>query len=138
MNSEISIDSLIVKYNLNTGELARFLFPGAKYPKHALNRIRKGEAVLDINQLSMLATYIGVPASELFSDNFWKGKTEDGCLVFQKGPYKAKLRYQGVFLSVYKDDKLHLQEIGDMAMMTIKEFTDYLDTIIKNLENGNN
>jgi hypothetical protein len=137
MNSKIDIDELIAKYNLNISELARFVFPDAKYPKHALNRIRKGEAVLDANQLSALATYIGVPVSELFSDNFWKGRTEDGCLVFLKGRYKAKLRYLGVFLSIYKDDKLCLQEIGDMAMMTIKEFTDYLDITIKSLENGN-
>ena len=138
MNSKINIIELIAKHGLNTNEIARILFPGAKYPKHALARILKGEAVLDVNQLSALATYIGVPVSELFSDDFWKGGTEDGCLIFQKGRYKAKLKYLGVFLSIYKDDKLCLQEIGDMSAMTIKEFTDYLDNTIKNLENGSN
>lgn len=136
MNSQINISELIARYDLDTEALAKVLFPEAKYPKHALSRVLKGEAVIDVNQLSALATYIGVPAAELLSNDFWKGCTEDGCLVFQKGPYKAKLNYNGVFLSFYKDQELCFQSIGDISNMTISNFTKHLDSLIKNLENG--
>ena len=138
MNSTINLSELVTRYDLDTEALAKVLFPTVKYPKHALARILKGEAFLDTVQLGTLATYIGVPTAELLSDDFWKGRTEEGCLVFQKGLYKAKLNYNGVFLSLYKGQELCLQEVGSISNMSIMEFTQYLDSLIKNLENGSN
>ncbi len=131
-----NINNVIERYKLNTEDLARVLFPTVKYPKQAFDRILKGEANLDIIQVERLASYIGVLVTDLFSANTWKGFSEDKCLTLQKGQYKAKLNYNGVYLSIYKDNVLIEQKISNVPNMTVQEFIDYLDNIIKNYEDG--
>lgn len=131
-----NINNVIEHYKLNTENLARALFPTVKYPKQAFDRILKGEANLDIIQVERLANYIGVLVTDLFSANTWKGFSEDKCLTLQKGQYKAKLNYNGVYLSIYKDNVLIEQKISNVPNMTVQEFIDYLDNLIKNYEDG--
>lgn len=133
---QFNINNVIEHYKLNTDDLAKVLFPTVKYPKQALDRILKGEANLDIVQVEKLANYIGVLVTDLFSANTWKGFSEDGCLTLLKGQYKAKLNYNGVYLSIYKDNVLIEQKISNVPNMTVQEFIDYLDNLIKNYEDG--
>lgn len=133
-----NINNVIEQYGLNTEELAKVLFPSVKFPKLALDRVLKGEGSLDVIQLEKLADYIGVLVSDLFSIDTWKSSTEDRCLVLQKGNYKVKLNYKGVYISVYKDNELILQSVSNTLSMTIQEFVDFLDTVIKEHENGSN
>lgn len=133
---QFNINNVIEHYKLNTEDLAKTLFPAVKYPKQAFDRILKGEANLDIAQVERLANYIGVLVIDLFSVNTWKGFAEDGCLTLQKGQYKAKLNYNGVYLSIYKDNVLIEQKISNVPSMTVQEFIDFLDNIIKNYEDG--
>lgn len=135
---QFNIKNVIAYYNLNTEDLAKVLFPAVKYPRQALDRILKGEGTLDITQVEKLASYIGVLVTDLFSANTWKGSAEDGCLTLLKGPYKAKLNYNGVYLSIYKDNVLIEQKISNVPSMTIQEFINFLDNLIKNYENGSN
>ena len=134
---QFNINNVIEHYKLNTEDLAKMLFPTVKYPKQALDRILKGESNLDITQVEKLANYIGVLVTDLFSANTWKGSAaEDGCLTLLKGQYKAKLNYNGVYLSIYKDNVLIEQKISNVPDMTIQEFINFLDNLIKNYENG--
>ena len=133
---QFNINNVIEHYKLNTEDLAKVLFPAVKYPKQALDRVLKGEGNLDITQVEKLANYIGVLVTDLFSANTWKGFTEDGYLIFLKGQYKAKLNYNGVYLSIYKDNVLIEQKISNVPDMTIQEFVNFLDNLIKNYENG--
>ena len=133
---QFNINSVIEHYKLNTDDLAKVLFPTVKYPKQALDRILKGEANLDIAQVEKLANYIGVLVTDLFSANTWRGFSEDECLTLQKGQYKAKLNYNGVYLSIYKDNILIEQKISNVPNMTVQEFINYLDNLIKNYEDG--
>lgn len=133
---QFNINNVIEHYKLNTEDLAKVLFPTVKYPKQALDRILKGEANLDITQVEKLANYIGVLVTDLFSTNTWKGFSEDKCLTLQKGQYKAKLNYNGVYLSIYKDNVLIEQKISNVPNMTVQEFINYLDNLIKNYEDG--
>ena len=133
-----NINNVIKQYRLDTEELAKVLFPTVKFPKLAFDRVLKGEGSLDVIQLERLADYIGVLVSDLFSVDTWKSSTEDRCLVLQKGNYKVKLNYKGVYLSVYKNNELILQSISNILSMTVQEFVDFLDTIIKDYENGSN
>lgn len=135
---QFNINNVIEHYKLNTEDLAKVLFPTVKYPKQAFDRILKGEASLDIIQVERLASYIGVLVTDLFSANTWKGSAEDGCLTLLKGEYKAKLNYNGVYLSIYKNNVLIEQKISNVPDMTIQEFIDFLDNLIKNYENGTN
>lgn len=133
-----NINNVIEHYKLNTEDLAKVLFPTVKYPKQAFDRVLKGETSLDITQVERLASYIGVLVTDLFSANTWKGSAEDGCLTLLKGEYKAKLNYNGVYLSIYKNNVLIEQKISNVPDMTIQEFINFLDSLIKNYENGSN
>lgn len=135
---QFNINNVIERYKLNTEDLAKVLFPTVKYPKQAFDRVLKGETSLDITQVERLASYIGVLVTDLFSANTWKGSAEDGCLTLLKGEYKAKLNYNGVYLSIYKNNVLIEQKISNVPGMTIQEFIDFLDNLIKNYENGSN
>ena len=72
--NKIDLQQLIEIYNLDKKEIAETLFPGAKYPTLALNRIISGEALLDSDQVSKLALFIGVPIEKLYSGTKWAGK----------------------------------------------------------------
>ena len=133
---QFNINSVIEHYKLNTEDLAKVLFPTVKYPKQAFDRVLKGETDLDIKQVETLASHIGVLVTDLFSAGTWKGSTEDDCLTMLKGDYKVKLNYNGVYLSIYKDNVLIEQKISNVPDMTIQEFINFLDNLIKNYENG--
>lgn len=133
-----NISNVIEHYKLNTEDLARVLFPTVKYPKQAFDRVLKGEANLDITQVERLASHIGVLVADLFSVNTWKGSSEDGCLVMLKGEYKVKLNYNGVYVSIYKNNNLISQNLSNVPSMTVQEFINYIDNFIKNYENGSN
>lgn len=135
---QFNISNVIEHYKLNTEDLARVLFPTVKYPKQAFDRVLKGEANLDIMQVERLASHIGVLVTDLFSANTWKGSSEDGCLVMLKGEYKVKLNYNGVYVSIYKNNNLISQNLSNIPSMTVQEFINYIDNFIKNYENGNN
>ena len=135
---QFNISNVIEHYKLNTEDLAKVLFPTVKYPKQAFDRVLKGEANLDIMQVERLASHIGVLVTDLFSANTWKGSSEDGCLVILKGEYKVKLNYNGVYVSIYKNNNLISQNLSNIPSMTVQEFINYIDKFIKNYENGNN
>lgn len=133
---QFNINSVIEHYKLNTEDLAKVLFPTVKYPKQAFDRVLKGETDLDIKQIETLASHIGVLVTDLFSAGTWKSSSEDGCLTMLKGDYKVKLNYNGVYLSIYKDNSLITQKISNVPGMTVQEFINFLDNFIKNYENG--
>lgn len=135
---QFNISNVIEHYKLNTEDLAKVLFPTVKYPKQAFDRVLKGEANLDIMQVERLASHIGVLVTDLFSANTWKGSSEDGYLVMLKGEYKVKLNYNGVYVSIYKNNNLISQNLSNIPSMTVQEFINYIDNFIKNYENGNN
>lgn len=135
---QFNISNVIEHYKLDTEVLAKVLFPTVKYPKQAFDRVLKGETSLDIKQVERLASHIGVLVTDLFSANTWKGSTEDGCLTMLKGDYKVKLNYNGVFVSIYKNNNLIEQKISNTPDMTMQEFINYIDNFIKNYENGSN
>ena len=133
---QFNINIVIEYYKLKTEDLAKVLFPTVKDPKQAFDRVLKGEGCLDISQVEKLADYIGVLVTDLFSAGTWKGESESGILTLLKGEYKVKLNYNGVFVSIYKDNTLIHKRISNIPDMTISEFIKYLDDIIKNYEDG--
>ncbi len=134
---QFNINSVIEYYKLNTEDLAKVLFPTVKYPKQAFDRVLKGEANLDVIQLERLASHIGVLVTDLFLIGTWKGSSEDGCIILLKGNYKVKLNYNGVYVSIYKNNELIYQKLSNVPEMTVEEFINYLDNFIKTYENGN-
>ena len=116
---KFSIKRVTEVYKPDLDELAKVLFPTVTYPKLAFNRILKGEANLDSTQISILASYLGVSVSELFTteDSEWhmSSHTGDSRLVFTKGYCKAVLN--GHRLTVSKCDRI----VEDSAFLVNKE-----------------
>lgn len=114
-------------------ELSKVLFPHIKYPKQAFDRIIRKEANLDTEQLTKLASYLGVLVSDLFSFNEWKGGWSNATksLTFIKGEYRVNLNYGGSFITVYKDGKVVHQEIKPNAdSMSLTDFIQYINNLI--------
>lgn len=131
---KFNIQKIIEHYSPNTEELGRVLFPYIKYPKQAFDRVLKGEANLDSHQIELLASYLGVFVSDLFSLNDWKGSwdNEHKCLTFVKGLYRVNLNYGGSFITVYQDGKMIHQEIKSHAdSMSLTDFIHYINNLIK-------
>lgn len=138
MERHFDINAVMQYYDLNPDDISQVLFPSCKYPKVALNRVLKGEANLDTEQLGLLAEHLGIFVHDLFFvSGEWKGATEDGCLVFMKENFRVKLNYKGVFLSLYHKGELIHQELN-LHNMSVPVFIEYIDSLIKKYkENGN-
>lgn len=133
--TQFKLTEIIACYKLDKDELAKILFPGAKYPKMALARVLKGEASLSVDQLEILADFIGVTPSQLFMLDTWKDITTtedmvDGCcLTLEKGTFKVKLNFDGAFLTLYKDGEVVYRQITGTDT-PVKKFIEYLDDLI--------
>ena len=133
MKQKFDLQKIIDHYGLNKEDLEDVMFPHVRYKKQAVTRVLKGEGQVTVEQAENIANFIGVCVSDLFNVNTWKGITEDKCLTFNKVPYKVKLNYRGVFLSLYKDNNLIYQEVLTPSF-SIEEFLKYIDTLIKKFE----
>lgn len=128
---KFSIKRVTEVYKPDLDELAKALFPTVTYPKLAFNRILKGEANLDSTQISILASYLGVSVSELFTidDSGWhmSSCTGDSRLIFTKGDYKATL--YGNSLTILKCDKCiaALTFLVNKEAMSLEDFIKLLD-----------
>lgn len=128
---KFSIKLVTEVYKPDLDELAKALFPTVTYPKLAFNRILKGEANLDSTQISILASYLGVSVSELFTidDSGWhmSSCTGDSRLIFTKGDYKATL--YGQSLTILKCDKCiaALTFLVNKEAMSLEDFIKLLD-----------
>ena len=131
MEQNFNINKVIERYKLDTEEVASALFPHVRYQKLALDRVLKGEACLNTDQLQVLAKLAGVFVHDLFTVDDWKTSSEDGCLTFIKDDYKVKLNYKGVYLSIYKEQELIHQELA-LNNMTITEFIEHINKVINN------
>lgn len=130
---KFDINKIIAHYGIseNIPDLAKMFFPHVKYPKQAFDRVLKGETNLDVEQVQKLAEYLGILTHELFNIDSWKGTSESGCLTFTKDDFKVKLNYNNAFLSLYKNDKLVETRISSMPTMSLNDFINYIDELIK-------
>lgn len=132
MGQVFNINKVIECYKLDTAEVAEVLFPHVRYKTLALNRVLKGEAYLDTEQLKALADFIGILIQDLFAFDNWKGTHEDGCLTLIRGEYKVKLNYKGVFMTLTKGSQLIKQELVGPKTISIDDFISHIDSLIKN------
>ena len=135
MAQEFNITKVIEYYTLDVNDVAEALFPNVRYKKLALDRVLKGEASINTEQLQALAKLAGVLTSDLFNIDSWKGSAEDGCLTFLKGDFKAKLNYNGVWLSLYKNNELLKQEMFT-PNMTLEEFIAHITELTTTFNNN--
>ena len=128
---KFSIKRVTEVYKPDLDELAKALFPTVTYPKLAFNRILKGEANLDSTQISILASYLGVSVSELFTveDSGWhmSSCTGDSRLIFTKGDYKATLCGQSLTILKCDERIAALTFLVNKEAMSLEDFIKLLD-----------
>lgn len=137
MKQQFDINRVIERYGLNEEDVADVLFPHVRYKLMALNRIKKGEAFIDTNQLAALADLIGIFIYDLFEYDGWSTNTKDNCVTFSKGTFVAKLNYDNTFLTVY-DGNVVISKMVTCKNMTLDQFYNLLNNIINNYQDGNN
>jgi hypothetical protein len=131
----INLNAIIAKGHLSVLEVAKHLFPKAKYPKMALSRILTGEALLDASQISKLSMLYGVDISELFeSTNTWEHKNQGIIHRFINGDFLAEFSFGTGRVKVYHKDSIFHDELIFANALTIAEFVAKLDTIIETFE----
>ena len=131
---KFDIHRIIERYKPDIDKLAKIMFPDVKYPKQAFDRVLKGETQLNTQQLENLANYLGILIVDLFVATSWKSYNENGCMCFERGEYKAKLNYKGVYLTLYRNEEVIDQKIANVPEMKVQEFLNFLDSMIENYE----
>lgn len=109
--STFNINRIIKKHDLDYNALAKELFPKNKYPLVALNRVVEGVSFLDTNQISILATIVGVEVSELFSSDTWGMKmSNEDTIKFFKNNYRVELDLVTLVTKIFCDDRMIANE----------------------------
>ena len=133
---KIDIDRIIVAYDLNNAEVAQQLFPGNSFPKMALNRIKKGVAVLDADQISKLALMAGVPISALYAGGSWRKTFKNGVHKFTNGKFTAELSTVTFITKLFHNDSLFHESLITSPTIPLSEYFERLDLeILKFKEN---
>jgi hypothetical protein len=136
---KFNLNKIIADYALDIEVIAKELFPNVKYPKLALDRILKGEACLDTDQLQKLAAYLGVLVADLFFIDEWQAKRENNhlMLINSDPKYMARVNFDGSFISIYEDNKKIADCVVNKQVFTFDDFIKYITNYIKNLKDGN-
>ena len=139
MEQQFDINKVIEHYSLNEDDVAEALFPNIRYKIPALNRIRKKEASLNVEQLQALANLCGVLIGDLFNLDEWKSGYDkaDNCFTLLRSDYVVKINYNGSYLVIIKNGKVINKSLMPSAM-EFSKFIEYTNNIIKEYENGSN
>lgn len=131
---QFNLEDIIKANQLDTEELAKLLFPYVKYPKQAFDRVLKHETELDVNQLHILASFIGVFVSDLFNIGTWKSVSENKLITFVNGEYKAVVSETRAMVTLYKEDKILDNFVINFDMVTISQFINIINKTIEKYE----
>lgn len=127
----IDINNIIESKGLDQNDLAKELFPGTKHPKMALQRIIKGEAQLDSEQIVRLSVYTGLSISELFGQRDWKASSNGGVHAFESEDYRAELDTNTWISKVWKKSELIHEVIIHDQHISLSNYFSLLNDVIK-------
>lgn len=128
---KFDVNKIIEQYNIDAQDLAKWLFPNVKYPKLAFDRVLKGETNLDIEQVAILAKYIGVTVVDLFINESWRSSFRDNLMLLTKGDYAVEFDPKCTFIRVYKNGEFVDNVLVNLQQTSFEEFINYIDNIIK-------
>lgn len=126
----IDLKAIIDTNQLDTDVLAVELFPNNKYPKLALGRVLKEEALLDANQISKLAMMLSVDISELYTSG-WKAASKEGIHIITNGVYRAELNTKTGESKIYVKGTLEHTSLLHTAGITLKDYIEQINKIVE-------
>ncbi len=136
---KIDLKRVIQERELDTNELAKHLFPGNTHARLALNRVMRGESLLNADQISKLALFCGLSIEELFSGGAWTNKKDKGIHTFTNGDFKAELNLGEGMTKLYHKGSLFHESILHESMIPLNEYIKKIEVeILKFLKNDGN
>lgn len=135
----IDLKKLMDSHGLKKRDVATQLFPGIKYPVLALNRVLKGEALLDTDQISKLAAILKVPISTLFNEKTqWEMQGTKTGITLTTGKYRAELDTNTWLTRVFANDTLFHEAILHNGRIYLSEYIEMLNQIVDKNESSKN
>ncbi len=132
---KINLGKIIKAKKLDEHEVAKQLFPLHKYPKMALDRVNKGEGVLDANQISKFSLYSGIPIAELYSGSEWKSSIDKTTHILTSGDFTAKLDTTNWTTKLFHKDSLFHTFVIHSSSITLEEYIEKLKSEINKTNN---
>lgn len=126
----LDLNSIVEEFNLDVDALSQILFSSNKFPRPALDRVLKGTAKLDSDQMLLLADYLSIPAQELYNFGGWKSYSKNDVLTLTRNTYVAKLNLATFELSLSKEGDMIYNKIIVQKTITLSDFVKELDKYI--------
>lgn len=127
----INLKKIVEDRDIDIQQLAKDLFPSHTHPKKALIRILDNKAQLDSLQIVKLSVLLDVPIQDLFETGSWKMRSQKGLILLTSGNFRAELDMVTLSTKVFQLDSLKHEEIISKNSITLSEYINNLNTIIK-------
>lgn len=132
--AKIDIYKFIDDHGLDRKEVETALFPTAKHPYYALNRVARGEGLLDSEQLYKLAEMAGVSVSDLYDHKQWKvpeRNDDPNKMIFENGEYKAVLDRGTWITKIFRKDSMFHESVITSGTTALSVYLQELDRIVE-------
>lgn len=127
----IDLRELIEQRGLKTQEVAEFLFPGNKFPQVSIRRVFDGKALLNSEQVSRLAAWLGVSVDSLYKRG-WNSEFKGETCILTNGNYRAELSVKTGETKLFHLGSLFHEIILHDSAIPLSQYIELLNTIIKN------
>lgn len=127
----INLRELIKQRGLKTREVAEFLFPRNKFPHVSLQRVLDGKALLNSEQVSRLAAWLGMSVDDLYKGG-WSSEFKGGTCILTNGNYRAELSVETGETKLFHLGSLFHEIILHDPAIPLRQYIELLNAIIKN------
>lgn len=127
----INLRELIKQRGLKTREVAELLFPRNKFPQVSIQRVLDGKALLNSEQVSRLAAWLGLSVDSLYKGG-WTSEFKEGTCILTNGNYRAELSVETGETKLFHFESLFHEIILHDPAIPLSQYIDLLNAIIKN------
>lgn len=129
--NNFNLKDIMARHNLREDEMAKLLYPDAKYPQKALSRVLDGKAELRVSQLERLSKHIGCSIQCLF-DSDWTTKADKYRVTFTRGEYHAVVHGSSpMHLVLYTGEVEVAAWVLDSEVVSFKDVIDKIENYIE-------
>lgn len=132
---KLDLDRIMKTAKLKNAYMAPRLFPDNKFPMNSIQRVRRGEAFLNSEQIAKLSELLNVPIGLLFDDAEWAmdvSKDEPNIIRFRAYGYFAELNTKTMKTRVSLNGNVFFEQITHEKGTSIGDYlNDLTDLIIK-------
>lgn len=127
----INLRELIEQRGLKILEVAEFLYPGNKFPRVSFQRVLDGKALLNSEQVSRLAAWLGLSVDSLYKGG-WTSEFKEGTCILTNGNYRAELSVETGETKLFHFGSLFHEIVLHDPAIPLSQYIDLLNALIKN------